>query len=390
MNISQFLYFTAALSLVAGTVAGALPQKINLRERDKIAAGLSEKEKSADRPLQRAVAGYDRRRLEMLVCEEKDFPAAEKALEEFINDPGLECVDYVSFLLDTVASDYPLRRGELIRMADKRATASTNKADRVGFYSAVMRKYLVPEYRSWVVKEDPELSNDAFFSYVERAEKDPMVEDKEMVASWKADALVKLCRNDEAEAILRGLVEKADEKKKPIYVEKLANFYLASAERFYSDPDPALRRKAVEMFEYKNSLSKNGDRKAIAALIPVLLSLGDWQKAKCWIDADVALQKDQKPSQSDILWYGDVAYGEKKWREASSWYSQYTAGNADWQVLHKMARAHYADGNFELAHASLTNALKKCRNRYERPHLQFEIDRVEKLMPVGSGITIGK
>ena len=50
MNVKPF-FFLAAAALAAGMVDAALPQKINLRERDKLLAELAEKEKHAEKPL---------------------------------------------------------------------------------------------------------------------------------------------------------------------------------------------------------------------------------------------------------------------------------------------------------------------------------------------------
>lgn len=371
MNFRSFAVF-AGVAFAAGITLAALPQKINLRERNNLFAELADKEKNADKPIQRAVAGYDRRRLEVLLCEDKELPAKEKALEDFIQNPGLEPGSYISFLLDNVVNDYPLRRGEFLQMADKAAMASTNKADHAAFYSSAIRK-IAPGAWSWGQVEVPELSNEACMKYIERAERDPLVEDKESVTVWKIDCLIRFCRYDEAEKLIQKMIDTASEKSKPTWVERMAKFYDERAYRFYSTPNPELKRKSINMWEYRSSLLKNNDSRARMALIPLYLELGEWQKAKSWIDVDVSFQKDQKPSESDILWYGDVAFGEQNWAEASKWYAQYPENKGDWQRLHKMAKAHHAAGDDALALGCLTNALKKCNNRYEKPRLEFEV-----------------
>ena len=372
MNVKSF-FFLAAAALAAGMVDAALPQKINLRERDKLLAELAEKEKHAEKPLQRAVAGYDRRRLEMLTCEDKELAAKEKAIEDFILKPGLGAADYVSFLYDSVGNDYPLRRAECIRLADQAAMASTNQADHAAFYSSTVRKL---EQGNWANNEAPEFSRETRLSYIERAERDPLMADKGIVTFWKHKCLQQLGRYDEAEKLLKDAMEKAEDITKGVWAERLAQYYSERAYRFYSTPDPATLRQALGMWELKHSLAKNGDGRARTEIISLLMQLDEWQEAKRWIAVDTSFQKDQKPSATGILNYGHIAFAEKLWAEAAAWYAQYPREKCDWQTLHKMAQAFHAAGDDAAALDCVKLARTKCTNRYEQPHLDYIIARL--------------
>lgn len=365
-------FLCAAAALAAGMAVAALPPKINLRERDKLLAELAKKEKQGEKPLQRAVAGYDRRRLEMLICEDKDLAAKEKALEDFIVNPGLGAADYVSFLYESVGNDYLLRRGECIRLADKAAMASTNQADHAAFYSSTVRK-LEPGHRSWANNEEPEFSWETRLNYIERAEQDPLMADKGMVTFWKHTCLKQLGHYDEAEKLLKDAMENAEDKSKGVWAERLAQYYAERAYRFYAKPDPATLEKALKMWEYKHALAKNGDGRARTEIILLLMKLDEWQKAKSWIDIDTSFQKDQKPSETGILNHGHVAFAERNWAEAAKWYAQYPKEKCDWQTLHRMAQAFHASGDDVTALDYVKLARTKCTNRYEQPHLDFII-----------------
>jgi tetratricopeptide (TPR) repeat protein len=366
----------AAAALAAGLAAAALPPKLNLRERDKLLAELAAKEKQAEKQLQRAVAGYDRRRLEMLTCEDKDLAVQEKALEDFILKPGLGAADYVSFLYESVGNDYPLRRAECIRLADQAAMASTNQADHAAFYSGTVRK-LEPGHWSWANNEEPEFSWETRLRYIERAERDPLMADKGMVTFWRHTCLKQLGRFDEAEKLLKEALEKAEDKSKGVWAERLAQYYTEQAYRFYATPDPATLRQALKQWEFKHALAQNGDGRARTEIISLLMQIEEWQEAKRWIAVDTSFQKDQKPSATGILNYGHIAFAEKHWAEAAEWYAQYPKEKCDWQTLHKMAQASHAAGDDAAALEYLKLARTKCSNRYEQPHLDFEITALE-------------
>lgn len=374
MDFRTVCIFSAA-AFAAGLAVAALPQKLNLRERDKLVQELADKAKNAQKPLDRAVAQYDLLRLDTLLCEDKDLEAREKALEAFVKDPGVAGADYVAFLYNSVGVDYPLRRAELLKMAEK-ALASTNKADHAAYYASTFAK-MAPGHWGWGDSDEPEFSSEARLALVERAEKDPLMAGDGRVLGWKVSALRESGRPNDAEKLMLDAMKAAEDKDKPAIAQALAEFYVDTAARFYSTPDPATLRKAVNMYEYKNSLSPNGDGRARGEIIKLLVSLGDLAGAKRWIEADTALQKDQVPTAASLLALGDIAFAEKNWAEAAKCYEKCPADKYDWRVVHKMAQAFGAAGSTNTL-GYLELALKKCNNRYERPHLEFEISRLKK------------
>lgn len=374
MNIREFAVISAAV-LAAGFTVAALPQKLNLRERDKLVEELTAKAKDAPKPADRAIAQYDLLRLNTLVCEDKDLPAAEKALDDFILKPGLEPKDYVNFLYFNVGRDYPLRRTELMKLAEKSALASTNAADHAAFYDMTLARFGA---RDWGQSDEPEYSPEAQLALAEKAEKDPLMKGNRWLSVWKSSALCECGRFAEAEKTLQDALAATDVVDvKLTLADRLATFYEDRAVRFYSVPDPAMLKKAVNMLEYKNSLYKNGDARTRGKVISLLITLEDWAAARQWVEADTALQKDRKPTEASLRALGDIAYGEKNWAEAARCYEQCTPEKYDWMTLHKMSKALYAAGNTNTL-SYLETALKKCSNRYEKPHLEFEIDRLKR------------
>ena len=380
MNIRNLTVFSAVV-LTAGLAVAALPQKLNLREQDKLADELSAKAKDAPKALDRAIAQYDLLRLDTLLCEDKSLPVCEKALDDFILDPGtllksnLSPKDYVYFLYFNVGRDYPLRRTELLKLAEKSALASTNAADHVAYYDWTFARFGA---RDWGKSDEPEYSPEAQLALAEKAEKDPLMKGNRWLPVWKASALCECGRFTEAEKTLQDALAATDViDNKLTYADRLVSFYEDQAVRFYSTPDPATLKKAVNMLEYKNSLYKNGDARTRSKLITLLITLEDWPAARHWIEADTALQKDQKPTEASLRALGDIAYAEKNWAEAARCYEQCQPEKCDWMTLHKMSKAFYAAGSTNTL-AYLELALKKCNNRYEKPHLEFEIDRLKR------------
>ncbi len=373
--------------LMAALAAGgafALPQKLNLREKDKILAELAAKENNEKlKPGQRAAAGFERRQFETWICEDKDLPAKEKALEDFIANPGLGDADYVAFLFETCGSAFPLRRPEFFRLAEKTAMASTNADARAGFYTRAIN-HLTPGAWTWCSNEScqlvPEFSPDARLALVERAEKDPLLaKHRERgwinVAGWRIDSLKLLGRFDEAEKILRTNVENAtDNRVKMHAATALAKFYEERAYRWYDDPSPVMLRKAAGIWELAEALGNGGAR---AAIIEIGVKLGDAKLVRKWADRDTAAQKDKTPTAATVLALANVAYMEKNWREAADLYARYPADRCDWRTLHKMAGAFRAAGDGAKALEYVKLARKRCNNGYERPHLDAEIAVLE-------------
>ena len=368
-------------AMVAAT-ASALPQKINLREREKLIAELTAKENDEKaKPLQRAWAGFDRRQLEMLICEDKDFAAKEKVFEDFIANPGLGEDDRVRFLFDLAGKDdFKFRRVELYKTVEKLAMASTNASVHAIFYERANR-VMTPSHWSWCTDLLPEFSADARLQLVERVQSDPVVKEHVErgwlpVKRWRIETLQQLGRYDEAEKILRESVEQATEKNaKSGAAASLAKFYEECATRWYDEPNAEMLKKALGIWELAAALG-NGQASASAARLA--LKLGDLKTAHTWVDKAVAAQKDQKPTVDLILIQGDIAYAERNWKEAATWYAQYPENRSDWRLLHKIAGAFHAAGDNAKAVEFLKAARKKCGNRYEQPHLDAEIAAMGK------------
>ena len=371
-----------SIVLLSAATASALPQKINLREREKLIAELTAKENDEKaKPLQRAWAGFDRRQLEMFLCEDKDLAAKEKAFEDFIANPGLGEDDRVRFLFDLAGKDdFKFRRVELYKTAEKLAMASTNASVHAIFYE-LSNRVMTPSHWSWCTDLLPEFSADARLRLVEQAQADPVVKGHVErgwlpVKRWRVEALQQLGRFDEVEKILRESVEQATEKNaKSGAAAALAKFYEDRATRWYDEPNADLLKKALGIWELAAALG-NGQASASAARLA--LKLGDMKAAHSWIDKAVAAQKDQKPTVDQILILGDIAYAERNWKEAATWYAQYPENRSDWRLLHKIAGAFHAAGDNAKAVEFLKAARKKCGNRYEQPHLEAEIAALSK------------
>ena len=376
-----------SLVLLAAATASALPQRINLRERDKLLAELAAKENDAKaKPLQRAWAGFDRRQLEMLLCDDKDFAAKEKALEDFIAKPGLEDADRIGFLFGLGRkSEYTHRRVEFYRQAEQLAMASTNVQVRQVFYREA-NGVMAPWPSPWSSELSPEFTSDARLRLADRVLADPLM--KESVArgwvqakNWRAEALCQLGRFDEAERVYREILEQAPAgNSKGWPAVTLARFYEDRAKRWYDKRNAELLRKAMVIWEFA---ATNGQANARMDVVRLALELGDAKTARLWIEKDTAAQKDQKPSLQAILALGDLAYAERNWKEAASWYVQYPENRCDWRLMRKIAGAFHAAGDDAKALECLKLSRKKCGNRYEQPHLDSSIAAMEKRLSAG-------
>ena len=250
-----------SIVLLSAATASALPQKINLREREKLIAELTAKENDEKaKPLQRAWAGFDRRQLEMFLCEDKDLAAKEKAFEDFIANPGLGEDDRVRFLFDLAGKDdFKFRRVELYKTAEKLAMASTNASVHAIFYE-LSNRVMTPSHWSWCTDLLPEFSADARLRLVEQAQADPVVKGHIErgwlpVKRWRVEALQQLGRFDEVEKILRESVEQATEKNaKSGAAAALAKFYEERATRWYDEPNADLLKKALGIWELAAAL----------------------------------------------------------------------------------------------------------------------------------------
>lgn len=377
------LTFAVAI-LAAGAAMAALPDRFNLREKDKMLAGYAAKEQDPKaKPFDRAMAGLDRRTLEMLTCEDKDLAAKEKAVEDFIANPGIKDGPLVDFYF-ALGRD-PFRRAECFKRAEAAAMASTNAAVRLAFYAEAAKKCTPGEvhWGYWNDGEDEIFCTENKYAWADRADKDPLLADlrakgRVPSARWRLEADEALAKWDRVEEQLKAAVsavpvEKLRDRIGPSMA--LAQFYEKRAYRWYGDEDAATLRKAYGLWEMAE-VCGCGSR-ARFALADLALKLGEPKNARKWLQKEIDASKDKKPAAEVERRLGDVAYAEKDWKAAAAWYDAFAGHsntNGDWRTIHKFAGAFHAAGDDAKALAFLRVARQRCGNGYEQPHLDAEIN----------------
>ncbi len=372
------------VTMMAAGAALALPDRFNLREKDKMLADYAAKEQNPKvKPFDRAMAGLDRRQLEVLTCEDKDLAAKEKAYEDFYANPGLKDGDLVRFYF-TLGRDV-LRREDCFKRAEAAAMASTNASVRLEFYAEMVKKCTPGQawWGSWNNGEDEAFCTENVYMWADRADRDPALADlrakgRVPSAQWRHAADEALAKYDQVEARLKAAVEavpvdKLREKCGPAMA--LAQFYEKRADRWYGDEDPATLRKAYGLWELAEVCG--GGTRARFAMADIAMKLKEPKNARKWLQKEIDASKDKKPSADVERRMGDVSYAEKDWKKAAEWYDAYAVHsktNGDWRLIHKFAGAFHAAGDDAKALDFLKVARGRCGNGYEQPHLDAEIN----------------
>lgn len=375
---------TGLIFLLAGTAFAAGPSVDLGRIEADVAALRAKETKDGVSGQDRLKAKYDRLKLEMLICEDGDYPAKRREMLDFLANPGTAAPEaYVNFLFANVGYDATKQRQfevpDLLALAEKASRG--NEAARLAYFTGGVRHYeRMLAFDPTAL--DPRFTREERLAFIERALTDPLLaKQRAAVLAAKADVLRALDRKDEAEKLMRAA---ADESVSLAlrFLPKLAEAFVNDAARFYDRPDPATLGKAKEALDRYFALADVSKRdhggylKACEQRARIELDLADPAEAVRWTERLVAATRTGETNQVAAVLFGDAAYRAGDWKRAADMYAL-AREKLPWRVREKFARALYASGRLEEARKETELAAAKA-GKYKRQELRYLADVMRK------------
>ena len=330
-------------------------------------------------PVQKLCATYDDLTWELFTCEDKDFPAKKAAMLKLITERGgLDKSVYIDFL-------YGLQRENpgVFRMPDLWALIDRETKGEAKFRTNSYQRRL--EAMRGAIRYhgtlDPDCTAEARLKLLDEAERDPAVDRSRLDFDGARFACyVDLGDVARAEALLGKMSATTNLGVRVEWLAKGAEWYRDRSERYYSEPDAALLRKAVACCDgiLATDTRKRGNADGKAALMKAeaLCRTGDFAGARKALDKLASLAKDKKLGIDGAKILFDVAFAEKKWSEAADALQPFADRlDADWSI--RCAQALVAAGRRREALPYLETASKKCRNKYKRDNYGYLLNRYQ-------------
>ena len=381
--MNRFCLTCLTLAVAVGALRlDVVAAPLDLATVDKEIAALRAKEANAKLSDQsRLKAKYDRLKLELLVCEEPDYPAKRQEMMDFLATPdGWKPVDYVSFLFDNAGYDATRQRQfatpDLLPLAEK-ASRGDEKA-RLAYFTGAVK-----HYERMLANEPTSLeerySREARLKFIDQSLEDPLLaKARGTVLEAKANVLRSLGRKDEAEKLMVASAAEGDALAQR-FLPLLAAAYADDAKRFYGEPDRPTLAKAAEALDRYFALEdvvqrdKSGYQKACELRAQIELDRGRPQDAVPWAERLVAARGGATNAVAATL-LGDAAYATGDWNRAAA---AYAAGDArlPWRVREKFARALYAAGRKEAALKQVEAAAAKA-SKHKRQELNHAAEKI--------------
>lgn len=345
-----------------------------------LAVTATAQEKKPMRPIDALKARYNELKEEALTCPDEAFEAKRDELLKFIASPGeTNPLALVEFYVDVVRKD-----GHGI--FDKPDVFALAKAA-AGNDILARQKYCNARFDAfyWAMHGqgagiDKSCSTEARLAFAEEVMANEVPTMRNKAREVKLDCLKELGRYDDCVAFLTDEIAKADSAstKTEVYI-MLADFYIWSASRYFSDSDKPTLEKAVEVLrKATENPADYRDKRRYPANLVKLADL-EWKLGRK-VEARAALDKaeefEKKVSADVAAKRGDFAFAEGDYATAADLWLP-IANNWRWEKRVNLVRALYAAGRKAEAEPHL-EFLSKNGNKYVRSFYAYALEQYRK------------
>ena len=354
-------------------IARTLMTPINLRLLPLIEKHFAEAERLAKTPEEKADVRYEKARFSLIYAREDDLGKFRKIMLETLADQAIP----------------PMRRLELLRSDAEDDILTGIDYEKIGwdivsdtpkahdsYYRAMLRIIHVHRWQAYN-RLDPRYSKERTIAICDKALADPAVSYKTYYLEKKADALVEMRRNDEAEQLLLAAAATTNP---PVCHENnmiLGDFYFKTSERYYADPNPILLKKALTAYVTASQANPRSV-KPLPLIAKTAARLNDHDLVIETYRSMIALQGG-KTNQWAAIALGDAYFAKDDLSTAIECYSPYAERLRNESMMN-FCRALFIEKRYEECAKWLKHHAKFARKRDAKDEARYFLECVEKAM----------